>query len=114
MRRTVSKLEVPLLAVAAAAALAGLACRGGPPPAMPAMPVKILVAQSVPVDDTSEYVATLRSRGSAAIMPQVEGHITKIFVRSGDRVPAGAPLMQIDPEKQQATVSSQEDTRAAR
>jgi RND family efflux transporter MFP subunit len=81
---------------------------------MPAMPVKILVAQSVPVDDTSEYVATLRSRGSAAIMPQVEGHITKIFVRSGDRVPDGAPLMQIDPEKQQATVSSQEDTRAAR
>jgi RND family efflux transporter MFP subunit len=115
MTRTLLKREVPFLAVAAAVAgLTGLACRGGPPPAPPAMPVKILVAQSVAVDDSSEYVATLQSRGSAAIMPQVEGHITKIFVRSGDRVPEGAPLMQIDPEKQQATVSSQEDTRAAR
>jgi RND family efflux transporter MFP subunit len=91
------------------------ACRGaqeasGPPP----MPVKIQVARAVTVDDTSEYVATLRSRGSAAIMPQVEGHITAIFVRSGARVPAGAALMQIDPVKQEAAVSSQQDTRAAR
>jgi RND family efflux transporter MFP subunit len=76
--------------------------------------VKVQVAQAVTVDQTSEYVATLRSRGSAAIMPQVEGHITAIFVRSGAQVAAGAPLMQIDPVKQQAAVSSQEDTRAAR
>jgi RND family efflux transporter MFP subunit len=100
---------------AAALALAGLACRSdsqaqGPP----AMPVKIQVARSVAVDDSSEYVATLKSRGSAAIMPQVEGHITSIFVRSGARVAAGAPLMQIDPVKQQAAVTSQQDTRAAR
>jgi RND family efflux transporter MFP subunit len=94
--------------------LTGLACRGGPPQGPPAMPVKIQVAKSVAVDDSSEYVATLKSRGSAAIMPQVEGHITSIFVRSGAHVPAGASLMQIDPVKQQATVSSQEDTRAAR
>jgi RND family efflux transporter MFP subunit len=96
-------------------ASAALACRGaqeasGPP----AMPVKIQVARAVAVDDTSEYVATLRSRGSAAIMPQVEGHITAIFARSGARVPAGAALMQIDPVKQEAAVSSQQDTRAAR
>jgi RND family efflux transporter MFP subunit len=99
---------------ALAVALSGLGCRGGPPPAPPAMPVKIQVAKAVAVDESSEYVATLKSRGSAAIMPQVEGHITSIFVRSGAHVPAGAPLMQIDPVKQQATVSSQEDTRAAK
>jgi RND family efflux transporter MFP subunit len=80
----------------------------------PAMPVKIVVAQAVPIDDTTEYVATLRSRDSAAIMPQVEGQITKIFVRSGDRVSRGTPLVQIDPAKQQATVNSQQDTRSAR
>jgi RND family efflux transporter MFP subunit len=78
------------------------------------MPVKIQVARSVAVDDSSEYVATLRSRGSVAIMPQVEGHVTRIFVRSGARVAAGDPLVQIDPVKQQATLASQEDTRAAR
>lgn len=78
------------------------------------VPVKIEVARSVTVNDTTEYVATLKSRASAVIMPQVEGRITRIFVRSGSRVSAGAPLMQIDPAKQQATVKSQEDARAAK
>src|SRR5690349_10428623 len=50
-----------------------------------AIPVKILVAQAVPISDTTEYVATLKSRDSAVIMPQVEGQITEIGVRSGDR-----------------------------
>ncbi len=76
--------------------------------------VKIEVARSVSVDETTEYIATLKSRDSASIMPQVEGPITEILVRSGDRVSAGQPLMQIDPAKQQATVKSLADTRAAR
>jgi len=79
----------------------------------PAIPVKIQVAQSVPISDTTEYVATLKSRDSAIIMPQVEGQITEIGVHSGDRVLPGAVLMQIDPTKQQATVNSQEHGRAA-
>src|SRR5438105_2833643 len=100
--------------VASLAALGACHGSGSAPQGPPGMPVKIDVARSVSVDDSSEYVATLKSRGSAAIMPQVEGHITKIFVRSGARVAAGAALMQIDPAKQQATVKSQEDTRAAK
>lgn len=86
------------------------------PPAgggMPAMPVKVLEAKPVAINDASEYVATLKSRDSAVIMPQVDGQITQIFVHSGDRVEAGAPLMEIDPLKQQATVKSQESARAA-
>ena len=78
-----------------------------------AMPVKVLEAQAVPVDDASEYVATLKSRDSAVIMPQVEGQITQIFVHSGEKVAAGSPLIEIDPLKQQATVKSQESARAA-
>ncbi len=78
-----------------------------------AMPVKVMEAKAVPVNDTSEYVATLKSRDSAVIMPQVEGQITQIFVHSGDRVSAGAALMEIDPLKQQATVKSLESARAA-
>jgi RND family efflux transporter MFP subunit len=77
------------------------------------MPVKVLEAKDVPVSDATEYVATLKSRDSAVIMPQVEGQITAIFVHSGDRVQAGQPLMDIDPLKQQATVKSQESARAA-
>jgi len=82
---------------------------GGPP----AMPVKVMEAKAVPVNDTSDYVATLKSRDSAVIMPQVEGQITQILVHSGDRVEAGRALMDIDPLKQQATVKSQESARAA-
>ena len=78
-----------------------------------AMPVKVRTATLQKVDDTTEYVATLKSRDSAVVSPQVEGIITQIFVRSGDRVADGARLMQIDPAKQQATVKSQEDARNA-
>ena len=77
------------------------------------MPVKVLEAKAVPVNDASEYVATLKSRDSAVIMPQVEGQITQIFVHSGDKVNEGTALMEIDPVKQQATVKSQESARAA-
>jgi RND family efflux transporter MFP subunit len=82
---------------------------GGPQ----AMPVKVLEAKAVPVNDSSEYVATLKSRDSAVIMPQVEGQVTQIFVHSGDRVSEGGALMEIDPLKQQATVKSLESSRAA-
>jgi RND family efflux transporter MFP subunit len=82
---------------------------GGPP----AMPVKVQEARATAVNDATEYVATLKSRDSAVIMPQVEGYVTKIFVHSGETVAAGTPLMEIDPLKQQATVKSQESARAA-
>jgi RND family efflux transporter MFP subunit len=78
-----------------------------------AMPVKVQTAKAQKVDDTTDYVATLKSRDSAVVMPQVEGIITQIFVHSGEPVADGAPLMQIDPAKQQATVKSQESATAA-
>ena len=107
-----------LLCVALAACAGTIACSksAGPNPAaggMQAMPVKVVEAKAVPVNDASEYVATLKSRDSAVIMPQVEGQITQIFVHSGDKVAAGGALMEIDPLKQQATVKSQESARAA-
>ena len=77
------------------------------------MPVKVQEARAVPISDASDYVATLKSRDSAVLMPQVEGQIVQIYVHSGDRVAAGAALMEIDPLKQQATVKSQESARAA-
>jgi len=105
------------LGLALSIAAAGVACRSsasdphaqGPP----AIPVKVEVAREAPIRDSSDYVATLKSRDSAVIMPQVEGQITAIYVHSGDQVQPGEPLLQIDPAKQQATVHSQQNTRAA-
>jgi RND family efflux transporter MFP subunit len=106
-------LPVALVIAALGTACSGNSVSGAAPQADAAIPVKIQVAQSVPISDTTEYVATLKSRDSAIIMPQVEGQITDIYVHSGDRVSPGTVLMQIDPTKQQATVNSQEHSRAA-
>jgi RND family efflux transporter MFP subunit len=113
--RQLASTAVRLAALAVAAL--GVACNGnaarGAQPQDPAIPVKIEVAHSVAVSETSDYVATLKSRDSAVIMPQVEGYITRIFVHSGDHVSPTTPMMQIDPSKQEATVRSQEDAHAA-
>jgi RND family efflux transporter MFP subunit len=77
----------------------------------PAIPVKTAIIAPVAIPESSEYLGTLKSRQSVMLNPQVEGQVTGIFVKSGDRVKAGTALMQIDPLKQQATVGSQEATR---
>ena len=71
------------------------------------------VRSSKEIVNSTEYLSILKSRHSANINPQVEGYITNIYVKSGDRVAAGAPILQIDPLKQQATVANQEAQKAA-
>jgi RND family efflux transporter MFP subunit len=85
---------------------------GGPGGGPPALPVPIATVAQTELRDSTEYVGSLKSRHTTNVQPQVEGVLTRIFVKSGDRVKAGAPLMQIDPEKQRAAVRSQEATRA--
>jgi RND family efflux transporter MFP subunit len=114
----ITSLVLPAIVTGAclAALLFATACgnsKDAKPGGPQAMPVQVRTARAQKVDDTTDYVATLKSRDSAVVMPQVEGIITHIFVHSGERVADGAPMMQIDPAKQQATVKSQEDARAA-
>jgi RND family efflux transporter MFP subunit len=82
-------------------------------PAGSALPVKVRVVETAPVADATVYLATLRSRTSAAVSPDVDGQVTRIFVKAGDRVTAGAPVVQIDAGKQQAAVSTVEKQAAA-
>jgi RND family efflux transporter MFP subunit len=92
----------------------GKSSSGAAPSGDPAaMPVQVVVTPSRKIPDTTEYLSVLKSRHSSTINPQVEGQIVKIFVKSGDRVKAGKPLLQIDPLKQEATLSSQEAAHAA-
>ena len=101
-----------------ALALAAAACGGdkpaGPPGGAPAMPVEVVTLVERPVEQTTEFVGTVKSRRSTTVQPQVEGFVTRILARSGDRVRPGTPLMLIDPRMQQATVASLESQRAAR
>jgi RND family efflux transporter MFP subunit len=75
-----------------------------------AMPVQTVAISLAPVPQASEYVATIKSRRSATLQPQVDGRLTGITVRSGDRVKAGQTLMSIDPLHQQASVDAQHAT----
>jgi RND family efflux transporter MFP subunit len=105
-----------LLAFAAGTLLSGCqksAASNASAASAPAIPVQARIAPSVKISDTTEYLSIVKSRHSAAINPQVEGQITRIFVKSGDHVSTGAILLQIDPLKQEATVSSQEASRSA-
>jgi RND family efflux transporter MFP subunit len=96
--------------------LAVCACQKSAPPSaaaaggMRAMPVQTVAVSLAPVAQSSEYVATIKSRRSATLQPQVDGRLTDITVRSGDKVQAGQPIMSIDPLHQQASVDSQRAT----
>jgi RND family efflux transporter MFP subunit len=79
-------------------------------PAPQPLPVKTQTISLAPVPRVDEYVATVKSRRSASIQPQVDGSLTQILVKSGDHVRAGQLLMTIDPLKQQATVEQQRST----
>ncbi len=81
-------------------------------PAPKPMPVKTSTVNLSRVPRVDEYVATIKSRRSASIQPQVDGTLTRILVKSGDHVRAGQVLMTIDPLKQQATVDQQQSTEA--
>jgi len=75
---------------------------------MPPAAVKLQTVQLEPVDQTTAYMATMKSRKSAILQPRVSGSITKILVSVGQKVAAGTPLVEIDPEKEQASVASLE------
>jgi RND family efflux transporter MFP subunit len=98
--------------------LAGLAvvgCEKKAPPAaagagMQGMPVQTVTVAMAPVPQSNEYVATIKSRRSATLQPQVDGRLTDIKVHSGEKVTAGQVLMSIDPLHQKASFDSAEAT----
>src|SRR5216684_6025278 len=105
---------VPLVSLMAFAVFTSSGCSNteAKQPAPRPLPVKTQTINLAPVPRLDEYVATVKSRRSASIQPQVDGSLTRILVKSGDHVRAGQVLMTIDPLKQQATVDQQRSTEA--
>ena len=69
--------------------------RGGDPPAAPAPAAgavvrrpppasRIVTLQDKPIEVASDFISTVRSLHSTTIQPQVDGRVTKIYVKSGD------------------------------
>jgi RND family efflux transporter MFP subunit len=90
--------------------LAATGCKNKPAapagPGMQGMPVQTVAVSLSPVPQSSEYVATIKSRRSATMVPMVQGTLTQIRVASGDHVKNGQVLMEIDPRMQTAAVAS--------
>ena len=108
---------VALVAVVSAACGGGQApARAGAPPGggMPPMPVEAITLATKPVAQSSEFVGTVKSLQSISVKPQAEGFLTRILVKSGDRVRAGQPMFEIDSASQQALVANIESARSAR
>jgi len=85
------------------------ACSRTDPSAEAAKPgptkVNLSQVQTTTVDSSSEFIGNLQSRRAVTLMPQIVGHVTKIFVRYGQQVPAGTELLEVDPAQQQAAVT---------
>lgn len=81
---------------------------------MPPMPVDIVTLAAKPVEQTSEFVASLKSRRSATIQPEVEGSLIRIDVKSGQTVSQGTLLFEIDSAPQQAALASLQSMRPMR
>jgi len=77
---------------------------------MQGLPVQTVAVSLSPVPQSSEYVATIKSRRSATLQPQVDGRLTEIRVASGEHVKAGQELMSIDPLHQKASVDAAQAT----
>ena len=78
------------------------------------MGVEAITVAPSSIEETTEFIGTVKSRRSVTVQPQVEGFVTRIAVSSGARVAAGAVLMEIDAGRQEATVATLEAQRAAR
>ena len=106
--------QVRLLLAGGAALCASLAVGGCNKPAAeaaggapPPTPVQTVTINDSPVPRSDEYTATIKSRRSATMTPQIDGNITDILVKSGDHVKAGQVLIEVDPQKQRATLDAQ-------
>lgn len=74
-------------------------------------PVTVVKLEKKTIEDTSEYLATLTSRRSLSLYPQVSGYVRSIGAKPGTAVKAGTLLIQIDAAAEQASLQNLEATR---
>lgn len=58
------------------------------------------------VRDTGEYLGSLLSRESVTVLSQVAGYVRAIRVKPGQKVAAGAPLIEIDAREEGAALAT--------
>jgi RND family efflux transporter MFP subunit len=80
-----------------AAAVAVIACCASSVAwAQDAVPVSVVVPRAAQLTDELRLTGTLTAERSARLSPRVDGLVARVRVDAGDRVRAGAPLIELD------------------
>ncbi|MEH1914028.1 efflux RND transporter periplasmic adaptor subunit [Nostoc sp.] len=64
--------------------------------------VKISTVQSGIIEESSDFIASLKSLRSVTLQPRIQGQVSQILVKSGDPIVEGAAILQVDPTSQAA------------
>ncbi|WP_375478556.1 efflux RND transporter periplasmic adaptor subunit [uncultured Nostoc sp.] len=64
--------------------------------------VKISTVQSGIIEESSDFIASLKSLRSVTLQPKIQGQVTQILVKSGDPIVEGAAILQVDSTPQAA------------
>jgi RND family efflux transporter MFP subunit len=76
----------------------------GSPSQSMAIPVKLATVGTQTLQDSSVFVGILQSPRFVTIKPQVEGRIKQIFIKEGDRVQQGQPIVSLQNDDAQAVL----------
>ena len=97
------------------ALVAAVGCSGQPAAKPPPPPREVEVLTMAPSEtrDTGEYLGTLTSRQSVNVLPQVAGYVRRIHVTPGQKVEAGAPLLDVDARQESAALESAQAQRSS-
>ncbi|MCE9668112.1 efflux RND transporter periplasmic adaptor subunit [Myxococcus stipitatus] len=85
---------------------AGCSGKTQAPAAPPPREVEVLTLAPSEVRDTGEYLGSLLSRQSVTVLPQVNGYVRRILVKPGQKVEAGATLLEVDSREETAALDS--------
>ncbi len=70
------------------------------------LPVKLETLTAETIVDSTDFVGSLEAAQVVELRPEVTGRVQQIFVRAGDRLPAGAPIAELKPDRAEANLAS--------
>jgi len=71
-----------------------------------AVPVRLATVETGTIEDSSTFLGTLEAQDRVTLQPETEGRIVNIYVRSGQRVAKGTPILQLKPDRDRARVET--------
>ncbi len=74
----------------------------------PAASVKLVTVRTNTVQDSSVFVGSLEAPRFVTIKPQIAGRVKQIFVKEGDRVQQGQPIISLQSDDSQAILQQRQ------